>query len=170
MTSCSPWSITEVKRRRIHSKMTHRRWPKARWDAMAYSRPSICKPSAHRNMLRSNSRRALRPHLRHRAPASPRLLIEDPLSTAPNPSDFAISLHNISKFFGRVPALRDVTASFSCGRLYTILGENGAGKSTLLRLLAGLATPSSGSVQVFDAPPREPLHLVGYMAHAAMLE
>jgi ABC-type multidrug transport system ATPase subunit len=68
-----------------------------------------------------------------------------------------------------VAALRDVTASFSRGRLYTILGENGAGKSTLLRLIAGLATPSGGSVQVFGAPPRDALQRMGYMAHASML-
>jgi len=68
-----------------------------------------------------------------------------------------------------VAALRDVTASFSRGRLYTILGENGAGKSTLLRLIAGLATPSSGNAQVFGAPPRDALRRIGYMAHASML-
>ena len=66
-------------------------------------------------------------------------------------------------------ALRDVTTSFSRGRLYTILGENGAGKSTLLRLIAGLSTPSSGSVQVFGITPRESLRRIGYMAHASML-
>jgi ABC-type multidrug transport system ATPase subunit len=100
-----------------------------------------------------------------------RLPTEDPLSTAPNPSDArsAISLHNINKFFGRTAALRDVTTSFSRGRLYTILGENGAGKSTLLRLIAGLATPSSGSMQVFGRPPRDSLQRIGYMAHASML-
>ncbi len=102
---------------------------------------------------------------------SPRLPTEDELSTAPNPLDAspAINLKNISKFFGRVAALRDVTSSFSRGRLYTILGENGAGKSTLLRMIAGLATPSSGSVQIFSATPRESLKRIGYMAHASML-
>lgn len=62
-----------------------------------------------------------------------------------------------------------MTTSFSRGRLYTVLGENGAGKSSLLRLIAGLATASSGSVQVFGAPPRESLRRIGYMAHASML-
>ena len=66
-------------------------------------------------------------------------------------------------------ALRDVTTSFSRGRLYTILGENGAGKSTLLRVIAGLSSPSSGSVQVFGMPPRDSLQRIGYMAHASML-
>jgi ABC-type multidrug transport system ATPase subunit len=101
-----------------------------------------------------------------------KLLTEDHLlSTAPNPADVtpAISLQNVSKFFGRTPALREVTTSFAYGRLYTLLGENGAGKSTLLRLIAGLATPTSGRVQVFGEAPRDSLHRIGYMAHASML-
>jgi ABC-type multidrug transport system ATPase subunit len=110
-------------------------------------------------------RRRQRQRLRRRRPT------EAPLSTAPNPADVApaISLHNISKFFGRNAALRDVTTSFARGRLYTVLGENGAGKSSLLRLIAGLATASSGSVHVFGTPPRESLSRLGYMAHASML-
>ena len=62
-----------------------------------------------------------------------------------------------------------MTASFIRGRLYTILGENGAGKSTLLRLIAGLATPSGGIVQIFGEAPRDALRRIGYMAHASML-
>jgi ABC-type multidrug transport system ATPase subunit len=117
-------------------------------------------------MLRS-SRAALRRRQRAR-PQS--LLTKDRLlSTAPKPADFAISLQNVSKFFGRTAALREVTTSFARGRLYTILGENGAGKSTLLRLIAGLATPSNGSVSVFGTLPREALGHIGYMAHASML-
>lgn len=65
--------------------------------------------------------------------------------------------------------MRDLTTSFARGRLYTILGENGAGKSSLLRVIAGLATASSGSIRVFGAPPRESLSRIGYMAHASML-
>src|SRR5438105_4982973 len=150
--------------------MTRRRWQKVRSGVTASFRPNICKPSAPRSTLRSSSQVRL-PQRRCRLLClRPRPPTEDPLSTAPNPSaDFTIALHNISKFFGRAPALRDVTTTFGCGRLYTILGENGAGKSTLLRLIAGLATPSSGSVQVFGALPRESLHRIGYMAHASML-
>jgi len=81
----------------------------------------------------------------------------------------AISLQNVSKFFGRTAALREVTTSFARGRLYTVLGENGAGKSSLLRVIAGLATATSGSVQVFGASPRDSLSRIGYMAHASML-
>ena len=50
-----------------------------------------------------------------------------------------ITISNLVKQFGRFAALRGVSASFSPGRLYGILGDNGAGKTTLLRGLAGLA-------------------------------
>jgi len=53
--------------------------------------------------------------------------------------------------------------------LYTLLGDNGAGKSTLLRLIAGLATATSGEIQVFGEAPRDSLPRIGYMAHASML-
>src|SRR3954464_2673228 len=144
--------------------------PRGRSDETASSRRNIYRPNARRNTLRKirspglHPQHQLKPLFRRR-----RLPTEDPLSTAPNPPDLAISLHTISKFFGRTAALRDVTTSFARGRLYTILGENGAGKSTLLRLIAGLATPSTGSVQVQGASPRDSLGRIGYMAHASML-
>src|SRR4051794_10611458 len=148
-----------------------RRWQKVPSGATASSRRSICKPSALRSMLRSNSRELLPARRRRQQLLRRRLPTEAPLSTAPNPADVApaISLQKISKFFGRNAALRDVTATFARGRLYTVLGENGAGKSSLLRLIAGLATVSSGSVHVFGVPPRESLSRMGYMAHASML-
>ncbi|MBI2681715.1 MAG: ABC transporter ATP-binding protein [Acidobacteriales bacterium] len=80
------------------------------------------------------------------------------LSTATNP---AISLHDITKLFGRFAALRGVTADFRPGTLSVLLGENGAGKSTLMRIACGLAQPSSGSVTLHGT--------LGYMAHATML-
>lgn len=45
-----------------------------------------------------------------------------------------------------VPAVRDVSASFSEGQIYAIIGKSGSGKSTLLSLLAGLALPTDGHI------------------------
>jgi ABC-type multidrug transport system ATPase subunit len=53
-----------------------------------------------------------------------------------------VQLDNVSRMFGRFPALRKVSFSFIAGHCYVLLGENGAGKSTLLRILAGLLEPS----------------------------
>jgi zinc/manganese transport system ATP-binding protein len=49
------------------------------------------------------------------------------------------------------------------GEFVAVLGPNGAGKSSLLRILLGLASPSSGNVEVLGAPPRRGHPRVGYI-------
>jgi ABC-type multidrug transport system ATPase subunit len=81
-----------------------------------------------------------------------------------------VSLQGVVRHFGRFAALRGVTAEFSAGRLFLILGENGAGKSTLLRIMAGLLKPTRGSVTMLGASDlREVASRMGYMGHAPLL-
>jgi heme ABC exporter ATP-binding subunit CcmA len=84
-----------------------------------------------------------------------------------------IRLENVSRLFGRFPALRKVSINFMSGRCYVLLGENGAGKSTLLRVLAGLLEPTLGSAQIFVDGKAEKITgqraRIGYMSHAPML-
>ncbi len=81
-----------------------------------------------------------------------------------------ITVTNLVKQFGRFAALRGVTAEFSGGKLYAILGDNGAGKTTLLRTLAGLNQPSSGEFSILGSSRfREVCQQVGYMAHPSLL-
>ncbi|MFB3904256.1 MAG: sugar ABC transporter ATP-binding protein [Acidobacteriota bacterium] len=54
----------------------------------------------------------------------------------------------ISKSFGGNPVLKNITLSFDAGQIHALIGENGAGKSTLMKILAGLYTPDSGSLQL----------------------
>ncbi|GAA2105023.1 ABC-F family ATP-binding cassette domain-containing protein [Streptomyces albiaxialis] len=54
----------------------------------------------------------------------------------------------VTKSFGELTVLSDVTVSFAAGERTGIIGENGSGKSTLLRLLAGLDRPDSGEIVV----------------------
>ena len=80
-----------------------------------------------------------------------------------------IAVSNVIKQFGRFAALRGVTAEFSLGRLYAILGDNGAGKTTLLRALAGLARPTQGTISILGMSPRDACRDIGYMAHPSLL-
>ena len=76
----------------------------------------------------------------------------------------------VIKQFGRFAALRGVTAEFTAGRLYVILGDNGAGKTTLLRTIAGLAQPTRGSISVLGAKEVKTVcSQIGYMAHPSLL-
>ncbi len=56
-----------------------------------------------------------------------------------------VAVH-ITKRFGDLIALDDVSIDFTPGEIHAVLGENGAGKSTFMNILAGFLTPSSGKV------------------------
>ena len=81
-----------------------------------------------------------------------------------------IAVADLVKQFGRFYALRGVSAEFTAGRLYAILGDNGAGKTTLLRSLAGLSAPTRGTISVLGSRDlREVCGEIGYMAHPSLL-
>jgi ABC-type multidrug transport system ATPase subunit len=88
-----------------------------------------------------------------------------------HPTDTPIvTITDLIKQFGRFAALRGVTAEFLPGRLYAILGDNGAGKTTLLRILAGLATPTRGTVSMLGTKDLQSTRAqIGYMAHPSLL-
>jgi len=57
-----------------------------------------------------------------------------------------ISLENINyAYFGKVPALKNVSLNVSKGEMFCIIGQNGSGKSTLLNIINGLVFPDSGT-------------------------
>ncbi|MDE0573846.1 ATP-binding cassette domain-containing protein [Demequina sp. B12] len=60
----------------------------------------------------------------------------------------AIEVRSLSKRFGKVHAVEDLTFTAQPGRVTGFLGPNGAGKSTTLRALVGLVTPTSGDVLI----------------------
>lgn len=61
-----------------------------------------------------------------------------------------ISVANVSKFFGRFTALKNVSLNIGSGELVALLGPSGSGKTTLLRVIAGLETPDLGTVWFGD--------------------
>ena len=63
-----------------------------------------------------------------------------------------LTLHEITKQFGRVVALKGATLEVVAGEVHALLGENGAGKSTLMQVAAGGITPDEGQVRVAGTP------------------
>jgi ABC-2 type transport system ATP-binding protein len=79
----------------------------------------------------------------------------------------AIETQDLSKRYRRVSALTDCTVTVPEGRVCALIGPNGAGKTTLLRLLAGLASPTGGTMTVLGGAPRQdPAFLadIGFLA------
>jgi ABC-2 type transport system ATP-binding protein len=82
------------------------------------------------------------------------------MTWAAHPDGVVIELDHVSKWFGDVVAVSDVTFEIRPG-ITALLGPNGAGKSTVLRLLCGLARPSQGHVRLLGLDPRRDLSLLG---------
>src|SRR3954447_26262641 len=59
-----------------------------------------------------------------------------------------IELHHLSKSYGSVTAVQDLSLTLNPGRVTGLIGANGAGKSTTLRMLLGLTEPTTGSVTI----------------------
>ena len=80
-------------------------------------------------------------------------------------SDSALlEIKNISKFYGNIIALRDITTSVRAGEVTCVLGDNGAGKSTLLRIMAGQDTDFDGTARLSNG------FTVGYLPQEPPLD
>ena len=95
-------------------------------------------------------------------------LQQDEASLDPLPGT-AVRLERVSRLYGSFVALREVSLTLAAGASVVLLGENGAGKSTLLKVIAGLAAPSRGTVEVFGERPQAQRGRVSVMGHATML-
>jgi iron(III) transport system ATP-binding protein len=63
-----------------------------------------------------------------------------------------VRVSQLSKVFGEVPVLNDITFTIEDGEFFTLLGPSGCGKSTTLNCIAGLEDPTSGSITVGTTP------------------
>lgn len=64
-------------------------------------------------------------------------------------NDIIIKVSNLSKDFGEVKAVNDLSFTVHAGQVYGFLGQNGAGKSTTIRMLLTLIEPSAGQIEIF---------------------
>jgi len=63
-----------------------------------------------------------------------------------------IQLKGVSKFFGNIIALKDISFEAHKGEVTALLGDNGAGKSTLIKCLSGVHTPDEGEILIEGKP------------------
>jgi ribose transport system ATP-binding protein len=61
---------------------------------------------------------------------------------------YQVELVNISKSFGGIAALKDVSLRIKSGEIHALVGENGAGKSTLMKILSGAYSKDSGNIYI----------------------
>jgi NitT/TauT family transport system ATP-binding protein len=89
------------------------------------------------------------------------------VSSEPSPTGLAVRVSDVSKTFaartGAVQALSSVSFEIEPGSFVSIVGSSGCGKSTLLRSLAGLETPSTGTIMLGTGTPdqRVRMHEIG---------
>src|SRR4051812_21620407 len=84
----------------------------------------------------------------------------------------AIEVAGLTKHFGSVRAVDNLSFTVDAGRVVGFLGPNGAGKTTTLRMLLGLVNPTAGSATVLGEPYVElsdPVHTVGAVLDGGML-
>jgi len=77
-----------------------------------------------------------------------------------------VAVTGLSRAFGAMKALNDVTLELPPGRVFGLVGENGAGKSTLIKHLLGLWRAETGRVRVFGLDPvSEPIAVLGRVGY-----
>ncbi|MDA3820465.1 MAG: ABC transporter ATP-binding protein [Candidatus Delongbacteria bacterium] len=78
-----------------------------------------------------------------------------------------IRIHNLSKSFGKISAVRDVSLEIHSAELFGLIGPDGAGKSTLIRLMTTLLLPDTGEIKMGNLDVvddyKQLRHMIGYM-------
>lgn len=78
-----------------------------------------------------------------------------------------IEVKNVSKWYGNLQALNDISFSIDESEIVGFLGPNGAGKTTAMRIITGYFLPNNGSVRIgeymMDVEPKKAKALLGYL-------
>lgn len=75
----------------------------------------------------------------------------------------AIEFQNVSFSYRNQSTLSNINLSIAAGEFVGIFGPNGGGKTTFLKLLMGFIQPNQGSIRVFQTPPEQVRHRIGYV-------
>jgi len=88
-------------------------------------------------------------------------------------TEAAVAVSGLGKHFGSATALGGIDLTVPAGQFLTIFGPNGAGKTTLMRILATLARPSDGTVEIFGQDTRHApaavRRRIGLVTHRSLL-
>jgi ABC-2 type transport system ATP-binding protein len=74
------------------------------------------------------------------------------LLSLPHMETAAIQTHGLTRCFGALTAVQDVTFTVAAGQFFGFLGPNGAGKSTTIKMLTGLLEPTAGTIEILGNP------------------
>ncbi len=107
-------------------------------------------------------------------PPSTSMTLSNPLpAVGPGSGMLAVEARSVSKFYGSVRALNQVSFSVPSGQIVGLLGPNGAGKSTMMKSILGLLRPDAGQVLVFgrdvQSDPVSTKRIVGYVPESPSL-
>lgn len=84
-----------------------------------------------------------------------------------NKNNIILEVNNVQKFYGKFPAVKDMTFRINKGEIFALLGHNGAGKSTLIKMILGLVKPSLGKIKIegltYDDKNRKIKEKIGYL-------
>ena len=84
-----------------------------------------------------------------------------------------IEIEHVTKTFGNLTAVNDLSLFLPKGELFCFLGPNGAGKTTTVKMLCGLLRPSAGRIRIggidLQEDPEPPRHFIGYIPDSPFL-
>lgn len=69
--------------------------------------------------------------------------------------DYVLQTQSLTKIYGHAKVVNEVSMHVEKGSIYGFIGKNGAGKTTFMRMVAGFASPTSGSMTLFDSAELE---------------
>ncbi len=74
-----------------------------------------------------------------------------------------IKITNLSKSYGKIKIVDDLSLEIKKGSIFGFLGPNGAGKTTTIKMIVGLSKPKEGTIEIDEQPIREKREIIGFM-------